>query len=183
MNKENILDTHLKRFKQSQVENRKKSFLSQMKYKLNIEKSDNRRSKLTEDKNYIIKEKKEENKEIINDNNDDNEPKKIILQIPQEIKKKKHKKKKLDLANKKLIRNRRLNRAKNLYDSNDDDESGIEEDQYIIDPETKIIVIFDFLLLTCFLYYFIFTTFSLSREKCFCPVNKGIKISDFFTFD
>ena len=185
MNKENIFDTHLKRFRYSHVENRKKSFLSQLKLKLNIEKSNKRNSsKLTEDKNYIIKEKKEEIKEITDENNDEsNEPKKIILQIPQEIKKKKNKKKKLDLANKKLIRNRRLNRAKNLYDSMDDDESEKEEeDEFVINPETKTIAIFDFLLLTGFLYYFIFTTFSLSREKCFCPLNKGIKFSDALLF-
>ena len=46
----------------------------------------------------------------------------------------------------------------------DDDESGDEGDDYIINPETKIVAFFDFLIFAFFLYYFIYTTYNLCKE-------------------
>ena len=184
MNKENILDTHLKNFEHSTIGIMKNSFLLKMKHKLNIEKSENQSSNLTESNNNINQEKIGLNVKDKSDNkNEKNEIKKICLEIPQHINKKKRRRKtQLYLESKKLIRERRLNRTKNLYDSVDDDESGKEEDEYVINPETNIIAFFDFLMVAFFLYYFIFTTFSLIKEKCFCPINKKITISDVLFF-
>ena len=60
-----------------------------------------------------------------------------MFRNPQHIDKRKKRKSQLYLATQKLIRDRRLNRTKNLYDSVDDDESGNEGDEYVIDPEKK----------------------------------------------
>ena len=57
MNKENILDTHLKNFEHSTIGIMKNSFLLKMKHKLNIEKSENQSSNLTESNNNINQEK------------------------------------------------------------------------------------------------------------------------------
>jgi hypothetical protein len=139
-----------------------------MKHKLHIEKSDNQSSNLTDNNKNSNQEKKEENTKDQSGNKvENNEIKKICLEIPQHIDKRKKRKSQLYLATQKLIRDRRLNRTKNLYDSVDDDESGNEGDEYVIDPEKKIIAFYDFLMLAFFLYYFIFTTFSLIEEKCF----------------
>ena len=43
-----------------------------------------------------------------------------------------------------------------MYDSVDDDESGNEGDEYVIDPEKKIIAFFDFLMLAIFFKLFHF---------------------------
>ena len=80
------------------------------------------------------------------------------------------------------MQERKLNRIKNLYDSNDDDESGDEDNKYVINPETKKIFFFDFLILLFFIYYFIYTTFNLCGQKYFCSSNKNIKFSDVLHF-
>jgi len=137
----------------------------------NFNKRNNKKFNLTEQNKNALKEEKDE--QYTN-----NETFKICLEIPQKINNRKKKK-----LTSKIIRDRRLNRAKNLYDSIDDDESGDEGDDYIINPETKIVAFFDFLIFAFFLYYFIYTTFNLCKEKCFCPLNKStIQFSDFVLF-
>ena len=112
--------------------------------------------------------------------------KKICIEIPQHqetIKKKKKKNKtKLNASSKLIMKYRKLNRIKNLYDSNGDDESGEEFDEYVIDPETKFITILDSLIIVFFLYYFVSTTLALSMEQCFCPTNRHITFSDILLF-
>ena len=116
----------------------KNSFLLKMKHKLHIEKSDYQSSNLTDNNKNSNQEKKEENTKDQSGNKvENNEIKKICLEIPQHIDKRKKRKSQLYLATQKLIRDRRLNRTKNLYDSVDDDESGNEGDEYVIDPEKK----------------------------------------------
>ena len=137
----------------------------------NFIKKNNKKFNLTEQNKNVLKEEKEEQYNNV-------ETIKLCLEIPQKIPNRKKKK-----MTSKIIRDRRLNRAKNLYDSIDDDESGDEGDDYIINPETGIIAFFDFLIFAFFLYYFIFTTVNLCKEKCFCPLNKsGIKFSDVLLF-
>ena len=140
---------------------------------------DNKNFDLTEENKYIFKEGRKENQNIKNDNKDKTSEKiQICLEIPQN-KKNRMKKKIIPKEN----RERRLNRSKNLYDSKEDDESGDEEDnKYIINPETKTIMVFDFLILSFFVYYFIYTTFNLCREQCFCTGDKNIKFTDFLFF-
>ena len=134
--------------------------------------------------NQIIKDKKaEERSSLLKEKNKERgsiSGTEIDLKI---IKKKKtKKKKKLDL-NSKLNKFRKLNRIKNLYDSNDDDESEEEKvDDYVINPETKIIRIYDFLIIVFFLYHFNHSTISLCQERCFCPPNKKITFSDVLLF-
>ena len=158
----------------------RKSFSSKTQNILKItgyNKNNNNFSSIEKNKN-IIKEEKEEPLKIKDDNiYKRNETTKIYLEIPQKFKRKKKK-----ILSNKLIRERKLIRIKNLYDSKDDEESGEEGDKYVINPETKKIVIFDFLILIFFLYYFIFTTFNLCEEKCFCPSNKSIIFSDVLLF-
>ena len=128
---------------------------------------------------------KEQMKKKENDKEEDNkENEKICIEIPQEniIKKKKKKKNKLKHEQKILSKYRKIKRIKNLYDSMDDDESEEDErDYYVINPESKIILIFDFLLNIFFLYYFIVTTINLAKDQCFCSRNnrnKNINYSD-----
>ena len=80
----------------------------------------------------------------------------------------------------KLKRNklRRLIRVKNLCDSNDDDESDTDDEQYVIDPETKAIAIFDFFIIFFFIYYFFYTTVQLCSERCYCSSNEHITFSE-----
>ena len=112
---------------------------------------------------------------------------KVEIQIP---KKKKRKKKNTntkiekDLASKLIFKYRKISRIKNLYDSNDDDETEEEnkEDEYIINPESKIIFIFDFLILVFFFYNFNVSTINLCKEKCFCSHNEKITLSDMFLY-
>ena len=84
--------------------------------------------------------------------------KKICIEIPQHqetIKKKKKKNKtKFNASSKLIMKYRKLNRIKNLYDSNGDDESGEEFDEYVIDPETKFITILDSLIIVFFFILF-----------------------------
>ena len=138
--------------------------------------------------NQIIKDKKsevktsqikEKNKSDINDVIGTRVSVKIINGKKPKKKKRIEKVQTLKLINK----YRNLNRIKNLYDSNDDDESDEEkEDEYIINPETKIIRIFDFLMIVLFLYHFNYSTISLCKERCFCPMNKRITFSDVLLF-
>ena len=116
-----------------------------------------------------------------NEKKENNDVKKIILEIPQNHKikkKKKNKKEKLNDNSRLLIRYRKISRIKNLYDSNADDESGEDEDDYVIDPETNFIAILDSLIIIFFVFYFIKTTISLSIEKCFCSSNNHFSFSD-----
>jgi len=75
-------------------------------------------------------------------------------------------------------RHRKLQRIKNLCDSNDDDETDTEEEQYVIDPETPTIAIFDFFIIFFFIYYFFYTTIQLCSERCYCSSNKHITFSE-----
>ena len=154
---------HLKNFHEKRSSN--KSFISNKKNsKLNLSKIDEIPKKV--------------------DKKENNDVKKIFIEIPQnhEIKKKKKKKEKLNDTLILLKRYRKLSRIKNLYDSNADDESGEEEDDYVIDPETNFIAILDSLIIIFFIFYFIKTTISLSREKCFCSSNKYFSFSDILSF-
>lgn len=98
-------------------------------------------------------------------------------------KKKRHKKNKKFNLLKNLFKHRRLFRIKNLYDSNDDDESEEEiEDIYVINPETNIIILYDFLIIAFFVYNFIVSTFSLCILECFCQIDSNISYSDYILF-
>ena len=91
--------------------------------------------------------------------------------------------KELDIAIKLANKYRKLNRAKNLYDSIDDDETDKEmEDDYVINPETKTICIFDFLITIFFLYNFYISTINLCKERCFCSSKNTISFSDILLF-
>ena len=129
------------------------------------------------------KEENEINKEKEKDNGEFNGTK---VEIKIEKKKKRHKKKnnkEKDLANK-LNKFRKINRIKNLYDSNDDDETEEDNkvDAYIINPESVIIRIFDFLILVFFFYNFNVSTINLCKEKCFCKSNEKITLSDILLY-
>ena len=132
--------------------------------------------------NFKIEENK--NKQKKQENREDNLSREIIkLKIPKEKKKKAKKNTSLELESKFLNKYRKINRVKNLYDSNDDDESEEEkEDEYVINPESKIIIIFDFLIIIFFFYYFINSTINLCNQICFCPLNKKITFSDILLF-
>ena len=157
----------------------RKSFSSKTQNNFKNKLDDNKHFNLTENNKNITNEERQEYTNIKNDYqyNNKNKTTKICLEIPQEIKRRKKK-----IRSKLIMQERKLNRIKNLYDSNDDDESGDDDDEYIINPETKIIFFFDLLILIFFIYYFIFTTFNLCQEKCFCSLNKRIKYSDVLLF-
>ena len=122
-------------------------------------------------------EKKEENDEIKPDENTENDT---------IIKHKRSKKKKTKISKSSTLKFnnkfRILTKVKNLNDSNDDDESEEDGKQYVIDPETNKIILFDFLIIISFVYYFLETTFSLCQEKCYCSINKNITFSDILLF-
>ena len=123
-----------------------------------------------------IKPKQKEEK-----NNNKNSSK--ISSSKKEIKKRIRSDHGLDIAFKIANKYRKLNRIKNLYDSIDDDESEMEnDDDYVINPETKIICIFDFLIIVFFFYNFFVTTINLCKEKCFCSSNNNITFSDILLF-
>ena len=128
----------------------------------------------------------EGNLTLINEEKKDGNEDENNLVIETRKKKKKKKKEKNDRINRKenlLHRYRKLNRVKNLYDSNDDDESEEEEeDEFVINPESYAIAIFDFFIIYFFLYYFITTTIYLCVDKCFCSSNKHITFSDLMLF-
>ena len=98
----------------------------------------------------------------------------------QKRKKKKKKNNKFDLF-KNLIKQRRLFRIKNLYDSIEDTEEEID-DEYVINPETNIIIIYDFLIFVFFIYNFFVSTLSLCSMECFCQINNKINYSDIILF-
>ena len=126
--------------------------------------------------NLLIEEKKEKN---------DENKKKIWLNENRKKKKKgkKEKKSKFDKSEQFVIKYRKLDRIKNLYDSNDDDETEDEKvDVYVINPESPKIIIFDFFIIFFFLYYFFATTIFLCHEKCFCYNEKNISFSDMMLF-
>ena len=90
---------------------------------------------------------------------------------------------KVKLNTKKTLRKfRKLIRIKNLSDSNDDDESEEEKEHFFINPETKGILVFDFLIIIFYIYYFIYTTLSLCRDRCYCSSNVNIHFSDMILF-
>ena len=140
---------------------------------------------LTEIENTInetlIKEEREEKKD---ENKDDNNNNNILIEIPKKKKKKKKGKNlKINKKEKLLDRFRKMNRVKNLCDSNDDDESEEEEeDEFVINPETNIIAVFDFFIIYFFLYYFVATTIYLCIEKCFCSTNENITFTEVMLF-
>ena len=112
---------------------------------------------------------------------------KVSLLIPDQKKIKKKKKKKTKLTKLKLNENvlvklRKIKRVKNLYDSLDDDESEEEVEERVINPELKIITIFDFFILSFFVYHFIITTISLSKDQCRCALGTSIGFSDILLF-
>ena len=71
-----------------------------------------------------------------------------------------------------MLKFRQIQRKKNLYDSMDDNESEEEVDGDIINPETKLILIFDLLIIIFYLYNFFILTFNLAQTNCFCSFNK-----------
>ena len=104
------------------------------------------------------------------ENNNENQIKGVI-KAKKKVKIKEHSKSKKN-------KHRRLSRTKNLWDSNDDDESDTDDEQYVIDPETKGVAIFDFFIIFFFIYFFFYTTIQLCTEKCYCSQNKNITFSE-----
>ena len=96
--------------------------------------------------------------------------------------KKKKQEKKADIQSKLLFKYRHLQRIKNLCDSNDDDESAEEFDEYVINPETKVILLFDFLIIIFPIYCFFVSTIKLITENCFCSSNPNISFNDILFF-
>ena len=128
----------------------------------------------------LLKFENSDKKEVNKENSD---IKKVRIENPQNLKiNKKKKKVKLISRSKLLLKYRKISRTKNLYDSNDEDESEEEEHECVIDPETNFITIFDSLIILFFLFYFILTTLSLARERCFCPNPKNFTFSDILLF-
>ena len=180
-------DIKKKLFEMNKEDNENNNYIKIVRKSLSSKTQNNYKNKINDNKHLnftvknksIIKEKRKEFQTIQYENkyNNNNETNKICLEIPQEIKRKKKKN-----ISKLIMQERKLNRIKNLYDSNDDDESGDEDNKYVINPETKKIFFFDFLILLFFIYYFIYTTFNLCGQKCFCSSNKNIKFSDVLHF-
>ena len=113
---------------------------------------------------------------------DDKENKIIKLNMMKKKKRKIKKNKEGNLHPKLLVKYRKLIRIKNLYDSNDDDESDeAKEDEYVINPEAKIIIFFDLLMIIFFIINFNISTINLCKSKCFCSSNKII-FSDVLLF-
>ena len=82
-------------------------------------------------------------------------------------------------TNSKILKYRVLIRTRNLYDSIDDDESENDEIKgFSINPEQKIFILYDFLILAFFVYNFIFSTKSLCLEKTFCQIDNKFTYSD-----
>ena len=82
-------------------------------------------------------------------------------------------------TNSKILKYRVLIRTRNLYDSIDDDESENDEIKgFSINPEQKIFILYDFLILAFFIYNFIFSTKSLCLEKTFCQIDNKFTYSD-----
>jgi hypothetical protein len=81
----------------------------------------------------------------------------------------------------KILKYRVLIRRKNLYDSNDDDESD-DDKGFAINPEQKIFILYDFLILAFFIYNFIFSTTDLCLERTFCPMDNKFSLSDIILF-
>ena len=131
--------------------------------------------KITSNKN-IIQENDSENKNDIEKKKQSR--KQFYIPIPQLKLKKKKKKYKKETSTQRINKCRKLQKINNLCDSNDDDETGEENDFYVINPETTIILILDFMMIFCFVYYFIYTTFNLLSIRCFCPSEKTINFTD-----
>ncbi len=144
------------------------------KSKFNVNKPFN----LTEKNNGIINELGIEHQNIKKgDKSKNNQTNKIFLEIPEY----KIKRKKKRIISKLVKQEIKLNRIKNLYDSNDD-ELGDDDNRYIINPETKIIFFYDFLIIL-FLYIISFIQLLISVDKnVFCSSNKNINFSDSLLF-
>ena len=119
-------------------------------------------------------EKNKYNKNLSKTNHSNKSERKNKMNINQE----------LDMASKLAIKHRKIKRIKNLYDSIEDDESEKEknEDDYVINPETKIICLFDFLIIVFFLYNIYVSSINLCKERCFCSLNNNITFSDILQF-
>ena len=81
----------------------------------------------------------------------------------------------------KILKYRVLIRRKNLYDSNDDDESD-DDKGFAINPEQKIFILYDFFILAFFIYNFIFSTTDLCLDRTFCPMDNKFSLSDIILF-
>ena len=71
---------------------------------------------------------------------------------------------------------RRLERAKMIYDSLDDDEDDSLIEGKFISPDSEFVFIFDSLLLIFTFYSVIFIPIDLAKTRCFCMEEKYIKI-------
>ena len=180
--KMNEKENNFEKGKKGEIDKSKmQTFLSSQNYVENSELSHN---KMPSNKNNNInklsqihkhKEKEEKNNYLKNPSKINNSKK--------EIKKRIRNDEGLDMAYKIANKYRKLNRIKILYDSIDDDESEKEDDDdYVINPETKIICFFDFLIIVFFLYNFYTSTINLCIEKCFCSSNNYITFSDILLF-
>ena len=178
----NEKENNFEKGKKGEIEKSKmQTFLSSQNYVENSELSHN---KMPYNKNNNInklsqihkhKEKEEKNNYLKNPSKINNSKKEIKKRIRNE--------EGLDMAYKIANKYRKLNRIKILYDSIDDDESEKEDDDdYVINPETKIICFFDFLIIVFFLYNFYTSTINLCKEKCFCSSNNYITFSDILLF-
>ena len=100
---------------------------------------------------------------------------KVSLKSPKKLKRKNIK---FDSTSK-LLKFRKIIRTRNLYDSNDDDESDDEtKEGFVINPEKKIFILYDFLIIAFFLYNFIFSTTDLCLERNFCSIDNKFSVSD-----
>ena len=78
---------------------------------------------------------------------------------------------------------RLLMRNKELYDSYEDEEVivELEDEKYVISPETYYILIFDILILLCTLFGSLYLPIYMSQSKCFCSyMPKTIEYILFF---
>ena len=76
-------------------------------------------------------------------------------------------------------KHRKLNKIKILYDSLDDHESEDDNDEDdVINPETKFIFFFDLLIMLFYLYTFLIITLNIATSKCFCPIDNKFTFND-----
>ena len=103
------------------------------------------------------------------------------LDISSVEEKPKHKKKKKKLK-KGDNRDRKLIKKKLVFDSLDEDENYLDDDDYIfINPETKFIFVLDTIIFTSTFICFIYNPIQIAISKCFC-INEHIFIKIILCF-
>ena len=73
-----------------------------------------------------------------------------------------------NIKNKYIIKYRKLRKKKLIYDSMGDNESEEEDEGNVINPETKLIFIFDLFIVIIYFYTFFILTMDIAQTECFC---------------